>query len=126
LVISDGWDRGEPDLLQIEMTRLQQSCHRFIWLNPFLGAPDYEPATRGMQAAFPYIDNLLPVHNLASLIDLAHHLSTLPTRRNTRRQQAVIRKSIAEGESYTPKPSQRSSNRDANPSFKHSLWGRGG
>jgi uncharacterized protein with von Willebrand factor type A (vWA) domain len=125
LVISDGWDRGEPDLLQAEMARLQRSCHRLVWLNPLLGAPDYEPATRGMQAALPYIDNLLPVHNMASLVDLAHHLSTLPTRREARRQQAVSPKSFAEGTSDTPKASQRSSHRDANPSFKHPLWGHG-
>lgn len=123
LVISDGWDRGEPDLLEVEVARLQRSCHRLIWLNPLLGAPDYEPATRGMQARLPYIDNLLPAHNMASLVDLAQHLSTLPNRREARRDQAVIPKSIAEGESDTPKPSKRSSHRDANPSFRHPLWG---
>lgn len=125
LVISDGWNRGEPNLLQAEMAGLQRSCHRLIWLNPLLGAPAYEPATRGIQAALPYIDNLLPGHNMASLVDLAHHLSTFPTRREARRQQPVSPKSIAEGTSDTPKASQRSSHRDANPAFKHPLWGRG-
>lgn len=81
LLISDGWDRGDPDLLKREMSRLQRSCHRLIWLNPLLGASDYQPLTRGMQAALPYVDDFLPVHNLASLEALADHLNTLPTRR---------------------------------------------
>lgn len=77
LVISDGWDRGDTELLKGEMARLQRSCHRLIWLNPLLGAPDYEPLTRGIQAALPYIDDFLPVHNLASLEDLASRLADL-------------------------------------------------
>ena len=75
LVISDGWDRGDPELLSQEMARLQRSCHRLIWLNPLLGSPDYQPLTRGMQAALPYIDDFLPAHNLHSLQELARHLS---------------------------------------------------
>lgn len=77
LVISDGWDRGEPALLKREMARLQRSCRRLIWLNPLLGAPDYEPLARGMQAALPHVDDFLPVHNLASLEDLAKQLAAL-------------------------------------------------
>ncbi|MDX1413310.1 MAG: VWA domain-containing protein [Candidatus Promineifilaceae bacterium] len=77
MLISDGWDRGDPDLLQKEMKRAQRSCFRFIWLNPLLGSPQYEPLTRGMQAALPAIDDFLPVHNLASLEDLADHLAKL-------------------------------------------------
>ena len=75
LIVSDGWDRGEPEALGDEMARLQRSCRRLIWLNPLAGAEDYEPLTRGMQAATPYIDDLLPVHNLAALLDLARHLN---------------------------------------------------
>jgi uncharacterized protein with von Willebrand factor type A (vWA) domain len=92
LLISDGWDRGDIDLLQREMARLQRSCQRLIWLNPLLGAPEYEPLTRGIQAALPYIDDFLPVHNLASLEDLAEHLSRLAarTRPSVRKQHAVI------------------------------------
>jgi uncharacterized protein with von Willebrand factor type A (vWA) domain len=81
LLISDGWDRGDPDLLRREMARLSRSCYRLIWLNPLLGAPTYEPLTRGMQAALPYIDDFLPVHNLASLEDLARQLSRIDRRR---------------------------------------------
>ena len=77
ILISDGWDRGEPDLLHREMARLHRSCYRLIWLNPLLGAASYEPITRGMQAAMPHIDDFLPVHNLASLESLADHLARL-------------------------------------------------
>lgn len=80
LLISDGWDRGDPVLLGQEMARLKRSCHRLIWLNPLLGMPDYEPLTRGMQAALPHVHDFLPVHNLASLEDLAARLQALPER----------------------------------------------
>lgn len=80
LIISDGWDRGDVDLLKREMARLRRNCYRLIWLNPLLGAPDYEPLTRGIQAALPHIHDFLPVHNLASLEDLANRLSDLDRR----------------------------------------------
>ena len=80
LIISDGWDRGDPELLREGMARLQRSCHRLIWLNPLLGSARYAPATRGMRAALPYVDDFLPVHNLASLDALAAHLNALPDR----------------------------------------------
>ena len=77
LIISDGWDRGDVTLLGREMDRLHRSCHRLIWLNPLLSDVDYEPLVRGMQAALPHIDDFLPVHNLASLEQLADKLSKL-------------------------------------------------
>ena len=80
LLISDGWDRGDPEVLGKEMDRLRRSCHRLVWLNPLLGSPEYEPLTRGMQAALPHVDNFLPVHNLKSLEDLAQHLEKLDRR----------------------------------------------
>lgn len=76
LIISDGWDRGDVDLLAREMDRLHRSCHRLIWLNPLLGDVDYQPLVRGIQAAMPHIDDFLPVHNLASLEQLAALLAT--------------------------------------------------
>jgi uncharacterized protein with von Willebrand factor type A (vWA) domain len=86
LIISDGWNRGDLDLLEHEMARLQRSCHRLIWLNPLLGSPNYEPLTRGIRTALPYVDDFLPVHNLASLEDLAEHLASLsPYSRSTHR-----------------------------------------
>lgn len=95
LLISDGWDRGDVGLLAHELARLQRSCYRLIWLNPLLGSPDYEPLTRGMQAALPYIDDFLPVHNLISLGQLAQHLSLLAPRRPSRKQSLVSFASIA-------------------------------
>jgi uncharacterized protein len=81
IVISDGWDRGEPARLSAEMARLQRSCARLIWLNPLLGAAGYEPLTRGILAALPYVDDFLPVHNLVSLEALAAHLGRIGERR---------------------------------------------
>jgi uncharacterized protein with von Willebrand factor type A (vWA) domain len=77
LLISDGWDRGDPESLAQEMARLQRRAHRLIWLNPLLGTPGYRPLTQGVQAALPYVDDFWPAHNLASLDDLASHLSAL-------------------------------------------------
>ena len=90
LVISDGWDRGDISMLREEIARLQRNSRRLIWLNPLLGAPDYEPLTRGIQAALPFIDDFLPVHNLDSLDALARHLARLSERRPERRQQTSI------------------------------------
>ena len=89
LLISDGWDRGEPELLGREMDRLQRSCHRLIWLNPLLGSPGYQPLTRGIQAALPFVDDFLPVHNLISLEQLGERLSAIGERRPARRQRPV-------------------------------------
>jgi uncharacterized protein with von Willebrand factor type A (vWA) domain len=83
LLISDGWDRGDIDLLGVEMKRLRLSCHRLIWLNPLLGSPSYEPLTRGMVAALPHIDDFLPVHNLHSLEQLGAVLASLDRRGQT-------------------------------------------
>ena len=127
LIISDGWDRGEPELLRHEIARLQRSCHRLIWLNPLLGSPTYQPLTQGMQAALPFVDDLLPVHNLASLSDLAGRLSALPSRRPARRQQVPLALSMPiTEEAEAPTAVQRPGHPDANPSFRHPLWGRPG
>jgi uncharacterized protein with von Willebrand factor type A (vWA) domain len=58
LLISDGWDRGDPAVLGLQIKRLQRSCHRLIWLNPLVGTLDYAPLTRGLQAALPFVDDL--------------------------------------------------------------------
>ena len=77
VVISDGWDRGDPDLLAEEMARLQRSCRRLIWLNPLLGSSGYQPLTRGMKAALPFCDYFLPIHNMRSMEALSHLLSSM-------------------------------------------------
>ena len=95
LLISDGWDRGDPELLRMEIGRLQRSCYRLVWLNPLLGSERYEPLTRGMQAALPNIDDFLPVHNLSSLEDLATHLLQLTNEKRTSRQNQISLKGSA-------------------------------
>jgi hypothetical protein len=80
LLISDGWDRGEPQVLRDEIARLQRSCHRLIWLNPLIGTVDFAPLTRGLQAALPFVDDFLPVRTLRDVGDLARHLTSLQGR----------------------------------------------
>jgi hypothetical protein len=77
LLVSDGWDRGDPLVLRDEMARLQRNCHRLIWLNPLIGTPDYAPLTRGLQAALPFVDDFLPARTLTNLADLAIQLNSL-------------------------------------------------
>lgn len=77
MVISDGWDRGDIPLFEREVARLSRSCYRLIWLNPLLGYENYEPLTRGIKAAMPYIDDFLPVHNLESLEQIGKVLSSV-------------------------------------------------
>ena len=71
VILSDGWDRGDPALLASEMARLRRSAHRVIWLNPLKAAPDYEPLARGMAAALPHTDHFLAGNSLRSLAELA-------------------------------------------------------
>jgi uncharacterized protein with von Willebrand factor type A (vWA) domain len=77
LLISDGWDRGDPLVLGQQVARLRRSCHRLVWLNPLIGTADYAPLTRGLQAALPFVDDFLPARTLTNLADLALHLNTL-------------------------------------------------
>lgn len=75
IVISDGWDRGDPSLVAAETARLRRNCHRLIWLNPLAGTPGYQPLAGGMRAAFPYIDDFLPAGTVASLERLGEILA---------------------------------------------------
>jgi len=122
LIISDGWDRGDPELLARETSRLQRSCHRLIWLNPLLGSPSYQPLTQGMKAALPYVDDFLPVHNLSSLESLAQHLGTLgPHRALGPSYRAPI------AEEPEPEPTvapDRPIDRLNLPTFQHPMWGK--
>lgn len=73
LILSDGWDCGDPALLSDEMARLARSVHMVIWLNPLAARTEYRPATRGMKAVLPHIDHLLPaasVHDLRGVVSL--------------------------------------------------------
>ena len=81
IIISDGWDRGDPAQLSAELVHLRRSAHRLIWLNPLLGSEGYEPLTRGMAAALPYCDDFLAAHNLEALDDLGKLLAGLDSRK---------------------------------------------
>ncbi len=71
VILSDGWDRGDPEVLAQEMGRLRRSAHRLVWLNPLAAHPEFAPLTRGMKAAIPHTDELLAGNSLASLEQLA-------------------------------------------------------
>jgi uncharacterized protein len=77
MIVSDGYDTGEPQRLADEMRRLRLRCRRIIWLNPLLGWRDYSPQARGMQAALPYVDLFAPAHNLESLAALEPYLARI-------------------------------------------------
>ena len=74
VVLSDGWDCGDVDLLGEEMKNLKRRCRKILWLNPLLGSENYEPLCKGMQAVLPYLDYFLPAHNLESLVALGGKL----------------------------------------------------
>jgi uncharacterized protein with von Willebrand factor type A (vWA) domain len=77
VIISDGWDRGDVSLLEREMQDLKRRCKKIIWLNPLLASENYEPLCKGMQAALPYLDLFLSVHNVNSLIALGRTLQKM-------------------------------------------------
>jgi uncharacterized protein with von Willebrand factor type A (vWA) domain len=84
VVVSDGWDRGDPALVRHEMARLQRSCHRLIWLDPLAGTEYYQPLAGGMTAAYPFIDDLVAVNDLASLQNLGELLAEMADHRSRR------------------------------------------
>jgi hypothetical protein len=75
IVLSDGWDTGEPAVLGEALAEIRRRAAKIVWLNPLLGSPDYQPLTQGMVAALPHVDAFLPAHNLDSLRALARHLT---------------------------------------------------
>ena len=77
MIVSDGYDTGEPERLAAEMWRLRHRCRRIIWLNPLIGWRDYSPEALGMQAALPYVDLFAPAHNLESLAALEPYLARI-------------------------------------------------
>ena len=77
LIHSDGWDRGEPEILTRTMSTIRRRAHRLIWINPLLGGPAYEPTCRGMKTALPYVDYFLPGHSIAALERVAGTLRGL-------------------------------------------------
>ena len=77
VILSDGWDQGDADLMRSEMEQLRRRVNKIIWLNPLLGNANYQPLCKGMQTALPFLDHFLPVHNLESLSEATRLLRTL-------------------------------------------------
>jgi len=75
VILSDGWDRGDPDVLAGEMARLRRVAHRIVWVNPLKATPEYAPLARGMAAALPYVDEFVTGHSMAALGELAEVIS---------------------------------------------------
>jgi uncharacterized protein with von Willebrand factor type A (vWA) domain len=71
IVLSDGWDRGDPHELARELQRLQRVAHRIVWVNPLKATPGYAPLARGMAAALPFVDEFVEGHSVNALEDLA-------------------------------------------------------
>jgi uncharacterized protein with von Willebrand factor type A (vWA) domain len=80
VIVSDGWERDDPDLVGREMARLARAAYAIVWVNPLKGNPAYQPLAGGMRAALPYVDRFLAGHNLRSLEELATVLAGIERR----------------------------------------------
>jgi uncharacterized protein with von Willebrand factor type A (vWA) domain len=76
VILSDGWDRGEPGALADEMQRLARVAHKVVWVNPLKASPGYEPLARGMAAALPHVDRFVEGHSVAALSDLVEVIAS--------------------------------------------------
>ncbi len=94
VVVSDGWDRGDPAIVAAETARLRRNCHRLVWLNPLAGTPGYQPLAGGMRAAFPYIDDFLPAGTVASLERLGEILGGVRTADTRRGSEAAAHAAV--------------------------------
>lgn len=80
VILSDGWDRGDPDALGEQMQRLHRFTHRLVWVNPLKVTPGYAPLARGMAAALPFVDEFVEGHSLNALEELASIINTSQVR----------------------------------------------
>ncbi len=88
VILSDGWDRGDPELLAGEMARLSRVAHRIVWVNPLKATAEYAPLARGMAAALPYVDDFVEGHSLHALEELVDVISASGAPRRSRRTPA--------------------------------------
>ena len=102
IVVSDGWDRGDPALVAAETARLRRNCHRLVWLNPLASTPGYQPLAAGMKAAYPFIDDFLPAGTLDSLERLGEVLGGAS---QGSASQGSSRRGAAVNHASTPSPS---------------------
>ncbi len=106
IVVSDGWDRGDPRIVEVETARLRRNCHRLVWLNPLAGTPGYQPLAAGMRAAYPYIDDFLAAGTVASLERLGEILAgsrASDTRRGSE-AAAQVAPGALPGRAFSPPP----------------------
>lgn len=75
VILSDGWDRGDPRVLRVEMARLARVAHRIVWVNPLKASPGYVPLAQGMAAALPFVDEFVEGHSLDALERVAVAIS---------------------------------------------------
>ena len=80
VIVSDGWERDDPDLVSREMAKLARAAYAVVWVNPLKGNPEYQPLAGGMRAALPFVDRFLPGHNLRSLEELGAVLAGIERR----------------------------------------------
>src|SRR4029079_3058686 len=81
VILSDGWDRGDPAVLGEQMQRLQRVTYDLIWVNPLKVSPGYAPLARGMAAALPYVDHFVEGHSLAAMEELGNVIAGVSARR---------------------------------------------
>ena len=91
LLITDGLDRGDPEVLAREMQRLQLSSRRLIWLNPLLRWDGFAPKAQGIRAMLPYTDSFRAGHSIASLEELAQVISSPSDTGEKARLMALLR-----------------------------------
>ncbi len=89
MIISDGWDRGDPAVLTREMARFSRAVHRTIWLNPLAGRVGYSPETRGLKAALPFVDDFLPAARLVDLAGVVRLLESIPQKQEPMARRGV-------------------------------------
>jgi uncharacterized protein with von Willebrand factor type A (vWA) domain len=80
VIVSDGWERDDPALLEREMAKLARAAYAIVWVNPLKGNPESQPRAGGMRSALPFVDRFLPGHNLRSLEELAAVLAGIERR----------------------------------------------
>ena len=106
IILSDGWDTGDAEVLERAMARIRRRAFAVLWLNPLMGNPDFRPETEGMRAALPYLDLLAPAHNAAALRDLAASLGRLQRGGAVRRPYARLSRSKADSEQASEQVSE--------------------
>ena len=121
IVISDGWDRGDPALVATETARLRRNCHRLIWLNPLAGTPGYQPLAGGMRAAFPYIDDFLAAGRWQASSGSAR---SSPASAQATRGAAARRPPMPRSRPRRIRPRWRCRPRSASARWIHALRGR--